>query len=59
MHLFTPFTPTAESPDVRDAFLTKYPYRAAMDGEIMNVPLITSVTAEEGLYPAAGNYKSM
>lgn len=54
VHMFTPFTPTAEKGAVREPFLRDYPYQAAMDGNMAPVPLITSVTSEEGLYPAAG-----
>ncbi|XP_052741316.1 venom carboxylesterase-6 [Bicyclus anynana] len=50
---FTMFTPTAEAPSVKNPFLTKYPYTASQDGDMQAVPLITSVTSEEGLYPAA------
>ena len=53
VHLFTLFTPTIEATGVQNAFLTKYPYHAAIAGEMMKVPLITTVTAQEGLYPAA------
>nr|UUH60601.1 carboxylesterase [Ectropis obliqua] len=53
VHMFTPFTPTAEAPGVREPFLTHYPYHAARLGAMPNIPLITSVTSEEGLYPAA------
>lgn len=52
--MFTPFTPTIEAPQVREPFLTKYPFHAAQAGAMHKVPLITSVTSEEGLYPAAG-----
>ncbi|XP_026314566.1 venom carboxylesterase-6-like [Hyposmocoma kahamanoa] len=53
VHLFTPFTPTVEAPQVKDPFLTKHPYCAAQDGSVYNAPLILSVNSEEGLYPAA------
>ncbi|XP_053609853.2 carboxylic ester hydrolase [Plodia interpunctella] len=53
VHMFTPFTPTAEPTTARDPFLTQYPYHAAQTGSMHRVPLITSVTSEEGLYPAA------
>ncbi|KOB68222.1 Carboxyl/cholinesterase 7 [Operophtera brumata] len=36
-----------------DPFLTHYPYHAARMGAMHDLPLITSVTSEEGLYPAA------
>ncbi|KAJ2949302.1 hypothetical protein O0L34_g6254 [Tuta absoluta] len=53
VHMFTPFIPTAEAPNVREPFLTQYPFHAAQSGAMHNLPLITSVTSEEGLYPAA------
>ncbi|KAL0882901.1 hypothetical protein ABMA27_016410 [Loxostege sticticalis] len=52
VHLFTPFTPTVETSGVKKPFLTQYPYLAAQAGAMHRVPLITSVTSEEGLYPA-------
>ncbi|XP_026330567.1 venom carboxylesterase-6-like, partial [Hyposmocoma kahamanoa] len=52
-HMFTPFTPTIEAPQVKEPFLTKYPYHAAQAGSMYNAPLIVSVTSEDGLYPAA------
>lgn len=57
--MFTPFTPTMEAPGVREPFLSQYPYHAAMAGAMAKLPLITSVTSEEGLYPAAGTYKEI
>ncbi|CAG9786917.1 unnamed protein product [Diatraea saccharalis] len=53
VHMFTMFTPTAEAPGTREPFLTQYPYHAAKAGAMQRVPLIASVTSEEGLYPAA------
>ncbi|XP_047532977.1 venom carboxylesterase-6-like isoform X1 [Vanessa atalanta] len=53
VHMFTPFTPTIEAPGTRDPFLSHYPYIASQSGYMRPVPLITSVTSEEGLYPAA------
>ncbi|XP_075977670.1 venom carboxylesterase-6-like [Anticarsia gemmatalis] len=53
VNLFTVFNPVVEAPGVRDPFLQQYPYHATVAGATMNVPLITSVTSEEGLYPAA------
>ncbi|XP_041979587.1 venom carboxylesterase-6-like [Aricia agestis] len=52
VHMFTVFTPTAEL-NSKGAFLTQYPYHAATAGAMHHLPLITSVTSEEGLYPAA------
>ncbi|XP_063383716.1 carboxylic ester hydrolase-like [Cydia fagiglandana] len=51
--MFTPFSPTVEPSGTRDPFLTQYPFHAAQAGAMHKVPLITSVTSEEGLYPAA------
>ncbi|XP_075977879.1 venom carboxylesterase-6-like [Anticarsia gemmatalis] len=53
VHMFTPFSPVVESPGVREPFLQQYPYHATRAGAMMNVPLIASVTAHEGLYPAS------
>ncbi|XP_034832484.1 venom carboxylesterase-6-like [Maniola hyperantus] len=50
---FTIFTPTTEAPGTKNPFLTQYPYIASQAGDMLPVPLITSVTSEEGLYPAA------
>ncbi|XP_052741315.1 LOW QUALITY PROTEIN: carboxylic ester hydrolase [Bicyclus anynana] len=52
-HFFTPFTPTVEAPGTKNPFLTQYPYIATQAGAMHRLPLITSVTSEEGLYPAA------
>nr|AAX58712.1 pheromone-degrading enzyme 2 [Antheraea polyphemus] len=53
--LFSHFTPTIEAAEVEDAFLNKYPYQAAVDGDMLNVPLITAMNAQEGLYPGAAD----
>ncbi|KAJ0176437.1 hypothetical protein K1T71_007616 [Dendrolimus kikuchii] len=53
VHMFTPFVPTVEALNVKQPFLNQYPYHAARAGAMQNLPLITSVTTEEGLYPAA------
>ncbi|XP_034832499.1 venom carboxylesterase-6-like [Maniola hyperantus] len=50
---FTIFVPTVEAPNVKNPFLTQYPYFASQAGAMQRVPLITSVVSEEGLYPAA------
>lgn len=57
IHMFTPFTPTVEAPGVREPFLQQYPYHATRSGAMMNVPLITSVCTQEGLYPAAAYHR--
>ncbi|XP_072949548.1 carboxylic ester hydrolase-like [Epargyreus clarus] len=52
VHLFTPFVPTVE-PELKNAFLTQHPFHAMLAGKMAKLPLITSITSEEGLYPAA------
>ncbi|KAJ8722284.1 hypothetical protein PYW08_004686 [Mythimna loreyi] len=58
VHMFTPFTPVVEAPGVREPFLQQYPYHATRSGSMMNLPFITSVTSEEGLYPGAAYQES-
>ncbi|XP_050685010.1 venom carboxylesterase-6-like [Leptidea sinapis] len=53
VHMFTLFTPTAEPRSTKNAFLTQYPWDLATSGAMHDVPLITTVTSEEGLYPAS------
>lgn len=53
IHMFTPFTAVAEAPGVKKPFLQQYPYHATKSGSMNKLPLITSITSEEGLYPAA------
>lgn len=49
---FSPFGPTIEVSG-NEPFLNKDPYEILKDGEFKNAPWLTSVTSEEGLYPAA------
>ncbi|XP_059052235.1 venom carboxylesterase-6-like [Achroia grisella] len=53
IQLFTEFGPTIEPRDSKNPFLKQHPFEATRSGDISRVPLITSVTSEEGLYPAA------
>ncbi|XP_072949540.1 venom carboxylesterase-6-like isoform X2 [Epargyreus clarus] len=53
VHLFTPFVPTIEAAGLKSSFVTQYPYHAMLAGRMAKVPLITSITTGEGLYPAA------
>ncbi|XP_061383712.1 venom carboxylesterase-6-like [Danaus plexippus] len=53
VNLFTMFTPTAEPRGTKEPFLTQYPYHAMEVGAMQQLPLIATVTSEEGLYPAA------
>ncbi|XP_039753211.1 venom carboxylesterase-6-like [Pararge aegeria] len=54
---FNVFAPTAEDPNTKNPFLTQHPYTASQAGEMQRLPLIASVTSEEGLYPAAAYQK--
>ncbi|CAH2238151.1 jg22079 [Pararge aegeria aegeria] len=51
------FTPTAEDPNTINPFFTHHPYIASQAGAMQHLPLIASVTSEEGLYPAAAYQK--
>ncbi|KAJ0176433.1 hypothetical protein K1T71_007612 [Dendrolimus kikuchii] len=50
---YTPFVPTVEALNVRNPFLMQDPYQAALAGGMQQLPLITTTTTHEGLYPAA------
>lgn len=50
---FSPFGPTVEAAGV-NPFLTEQPINALLNGKVQDLPLLLSVTTEEGLYPAAG-----
>jgi hypothetical protein len=52
---FSPFGPTVELAGVTP-FLDRQPIDILLDGSVQNLPWITSVTIEEGLYPAASTY---
>ncbi|KAI4457910.1 carboxylic ester hydrolase [Holotrichia oblita] len=49
---FSPFGPVVEI-DHKGAFLTEHPYTMLVNGQIADIPWITSVTEREGIYPAA------
>lgn len=49
---FSPFGPTVEV-STRETFLSDYPQNLMKERNIHDLPWITSVTMEEGLYPAA------
>lgn len=56
--LFNPFSPfgiVVEPPSVKigEAFLSKHPYQMLKNGEFHQLPWITSICKDEGLYPAA------
>lgn len=42
----------------KDPFISKTPMEILRNGEINDVPWVTGVVSEEGLYPAAGNDKN-
>jgi hypothetical protein len=50
---FSPFGFTVEVAGVTP-FLDRQPIDVLLDGSVQDLPWITSVTTEEGLYPAAG-----
>ncbi|CAH2238152.1 jg22080 [Pararge aegeria aegeria] len=54
---FNIFAPTAEDPATKEPFLTEYPYTASQAGQMQDLPLIASVTADEGLYAGAAYQK--
>ncbi|XP_049937818.1 venom carboxylesterase-6-like isoform X1 [Schistocerca serialis cubense] len=49
---FTPFGPTVEIAG-KKPFLSKHPAHLITEGSVQDLPWLTSVTTEEGLYPAA------
>lgn len=51
----TPFGPVVEKPSAESPFITKIPHEIISRGEAYDVPWITGVVPEEGLYPGAGN----
>ena len=50
---FSPFAPTVEQAGP-NPFLSKHPLDLLLEGDVEDVPLITSVTTEDGLVPAGG-----
>jgi hypothetical protein len=50
---FSPFAPTIDKSGP-NPFLSKHPLDLLLEGDIADVPLITSVTTEDGLVPAGG-----
>lgn len=56
--LFNPFSPfgIVVEKSGSNPFLTDYPYNLLNQGKIHDLPWLTSVTDDEGLYPAAGKY---
>ena len=50
---FSPFAPTVEEAGP-NPFLSKHPLDLLLEGDVEDVPLITSVTTEDGLVPAGG-----
>uniref|UniRef100_A0A1B6FLE1 Carboxylic ester hydrolase n=1 Tax=Cuerna arida TaxID=1464854 RepID=A0A1B6FLE1_9HEMI len=49
---FSPFGVVVEKESSR-AFLSKHPYELLSEGNVKDAPWLTSVTSDEGLYPAA------
>ncbi|KAF7996027.1 hypothetical protein HCN44_009065 [Aphidius gifuensis] len=49
----TPFGPVVEKPTAEQPFITRIPHEIIARGEAYDVPWITGVVPEEGLYPGA------
>lgn len=54
-----PFSPFGATVEVAGAapFLDRQPIDILLDGDIQDLPWMTTVTTEEGLYPTAGIYQ--
>lgn len=54
--LYNPFSPfgIVVEKTGNNRFLTDHPYKLLKEGKVQDVPWLTSVTSDEGLYPAAG-----
>ncbi|XP_046484317.1 venom carboxylesterase-6-like [Neodiprion pinetum] len=50
---FTPFGPVVEKGGSEFTFIDRSPIEIINSGQVQDVPWITSITSEEGLYPAA------
>uniref|UniRef100_A0A1B6JAJ0 Carboxylic ester hydrolase n=1 Tax=Homalodisca liturata TaxID=320908 RepID=A0A1B6JAJ0_9HEMI len=52
---FNPFSPfgVVVEKENSGAFLSKHPYEYLSEGDVKDAPWLTSITSEEGLYPAA------
>ncbi|EFN66412.1 Esterase FE4 [Camponotus floridanus] len=50
---FTPFGPVIEKVNNDTAFIDRTPVEIVNNGDVQDIPWITSVTSEEGLYPVA------
>lgn len=49
----TPFSVVIEAESAQDAFLTKHPEELLEEGQVEQIPWVTTVTENEGLYPIA------
>lgn len=45
-----PFLPTTEPEDAIDAFITKHPEQALLDGDSADVPFMTGICANECIF---------
>jgi carboxylesterase type B len=50
------FTPTIETVDDDEAFLTEDPLEVLKSGKINKVPIIAGVNSDEGLITSAGKF---
>ena len=51
---FTPFGPVTERVGDTTPFIDRTPAEIVSSGDVQDVPWITGVVSEEGLYPVAG-----
>lgn len=51
---YSPFGPTVEAVGGKIPFITQEPYQILKSGMFQQLPWITTVASEEGLYPGAG-----
>lgn len=58
MNPFSPFGIVVEK-ESTNPFLAEHPYIVLQKGNAHDLPWITSVTSDEGLYPAGGNISSI
>ena len=52
---YTPFGPVVEK-STENYFINRSPIEIIVSGDVQDVPWITGVVSEEGLYPVAGKY---
>jgi len=51
---FTPYGPVVEKFGDEASFIDRTPVEIINSGDVQDIPWVTGVTSEEGLYPVAG-----